>query len=159
MGRTDCGDPSKRREGNHWISLLEVILIRMTLVSCGQPQKALRIRLWIDSAVTPKAVLRPALHMAPICATLLVSEGCLFLAVIIFQRLGADESAFGTANEPLLTVRIVDGFADRVVGNDIDEKVFVAVVDQLMRFSRLEEEGIAGFDWRGPVFVADAASP
>ena len=83
--------------------------------------------------------------------------GFSFLPIFILQWRGADERALGGTDEPFLAVGIIAGFANRVVRDDVEDEVFGAVVDDLMRLAGLEDERITG-DNRGRAFcVADGA--
>ena len=50
---------------------------------------------------------------------------------------------------PFMAVRIVAALARRVVGDYIQDKVLIAVVLNLMGFTRLEQKRVAGSDF-GP---------
>src|SRR4029453_9532235 len=56
----------------------------------------------------------------------------LLFAVVRIQWFGAQDAAVRTADEPFVAVGVVDGFADGVVGDDVEDEVAVAVVDELM---------------------------
>ena len=55
-----------------------------------------------------------------------------FLTVKIIQRLGAEDGPLGRVDQPLLTVGIIAGLADRIVGDNIENQIPIAVGEQLM---------------------------
>src|SRR5712691_4708801 len=99
-------------------------------------------------------VLQPALRVLMLCVS--HREDLLFVIVVV-QSGGTDEAALGQADAPLLAVGIIGVFANGVVGYDIENQVFGAVIGELMGFAGLEDEGVAGFDGVGAVVVADEA--
>lgn len=82
----------------------------------------------------------------------------LFFAVEVIDRFAAHESPPRGTHEPLLAVGIVTGFADRIIGDDHDDKIDISIVGELMRLARFENEGVAGFDRRRAAVMPNDAS-
>src|SRR5712691_2159304 len=70
----------------------------------------------------------------------------LLLSVVVIQTLAAEQSPFGRADEPFLAIRVIARFADRIIGNDVEDEVVGTIVDKLMRFTRREDKRVACFD-------------
>src|SRR6187401_248555 len=70
--------------------------------------------------------------------------GSSLFAIEVIERFAAEQPAFGRTNEPFLAVGVVTRFADRVVGHDDDDQIFLAIVDELMRLVRRKDESVAG---------------
>ena len=49
---------------------------------------------------------------------------------------------------------IINTLADRIVGDDVDDHVLIACVDELMRLAGFEEEGVTCFDRRRALRVS-----
>ena len=75
-------------------------------------------------------------------------------AVEVIQIFAAHQAAFGGADSPFVAIGVMAGFADGVVGYDIENQIALAVVDEGMRLAWLEDEGVARRDGRLAVFVA-----
>ena len=76
-------------------------------------------------------------------------------AVIIVQRIRADELARREGDAPLVAIGIVVRFAERIIGDDIEDEVLGGVVDNLVRFGRLEDEGVSCLDGGLAIFMPD----
>ena len=79
------------------------------------------------------------------------------LPVIIIQGIGADEGAFRDGDAPFVAIGKVEGFANGIISDDIEDKVLRAGVGDLVRFVGSEDKGVAGFDRGGAVFVTDGS--
>src|SRR3954471_237831 len=79
-------------------------------------------------------------------------------AIKKIERLTAEQSALGRADEPLAAIGIVAGLADGIIRGDEDEQGFGPVVGELVRLFGLEDERVAGFDRRGAILVARGAA-
>ena len=78
----------------------------------------------------------------------------LLFAVVVVEGVGADESGRRGEDSPFIAVGVVAGLADGVVGDDVDDEVLGAVVEELMGFTGLEDKSVAGFDGCGAVLIA-----
>src|SRR5205807_241827 len=81
----------------------------------------------------------------------------LFFAVVVVEGVGTDELGRGGENSPFVAVGIMTGLADGIIGDDVEDEILGTVVDELVRFAGLEEEGVAGFDGGCSVFMTDDA--
>src|SRR5262245_20222068 len=81
----------------------------------------------------------------------------LFFTIEILQSAGPDEPAFGRTHEPFLAIGIITRFADRIIGNYIKNQLLRAVVGELMRFSRFEQERVPGHDLARAFLVPNGA--
>ena len=79
----------------------------------------------------------------------------LFFAIQVFKPLRAEEAPLGCLDEPLVAVRVVGAFADGVIGDDVVDEVFGAVVSYLMCFAGREDKGIAWLNGGGAVIIAN----
>ena len=80
-----------------------------------------------------------------------------FFAFVKLQFFRTEDSAVGNGDAPFVAVGIIPGFVDGIVGDDVEDEVLRAVVDDLVGFVGFEDEGVAGLDARGAVLVADGA--
>src|SRR5262245_20217455 len=80
-----------------------------------------------------------------------------FLAIVILQRFGAEQPAFRRADKPFSTVRVMAGFADRIIRHDVQDQFVCAVINHLVRFPRLENKGVTSFDRSLAILVPDDA--
>src|SRR3984893_9897289 len=81
-----------------------------------------------------------------------------FLTVIVLQRFGAHQPALRRTDEPLPAIWKIVRFDNRIVRYDIYDKIFSALIDELVRLVWREDEGIAGFDRSFSVLVPDDAA-
>ena len=49
-------------------------------------------------------------------------------------------------------------FAERIVGDGVENQIGLAAVENLVRLARFEEKGVARFDGRGAFVVADLSA-
>ena len=66
----------------------------------------------------------------------------LFFAVVVVDRVGADQSGLGRFNEPFIAVRIITGLAPRIVRDNQNDKIRRIVIGNLVRFARSKNEGV-----------------
>ncbi len=85
------------------------------------------------------------------------ASASLFLAIVVLQRLGTEQPAFGQAHAPFLADRIIERLTNQIVGHDVKDQIFRAVIDQLVRLAGFEDEGVAPFDGCRSLGVPDKA--
>ena len=73
--------------------------------------------------------------------------------------LAADHRGFGRLEHIFLAVGKVRRFAERIIRNDVHDQIDVAVVDELVRFTRLKKERIARDDRFRTGIVPHASAP
>src|SRR5213082_127163 len=81
-----------------------------------------------------------------------------FLPVVTLQRFAAKNPPLRREHHPLPAVGIMRRLADWIVRHYVDDKVFCAVVDKLMRFSRFEDKGVTWCNGIRPALVPNPAS-
>src|SRR5213079_2808361 len=81
-----------------------------------------------------------------------------FLALVMLPACWTDYRALWYRDGPLVAVGMVVRLAQRVVCHDIENQVLGAIIGDLVRLVRLEEEGVAYLDWRVSLRVTDDAA-
>src|SRR5437879_3209928 len=80
-----------------------------------------------------------------------------FLPIIIIQRLAPQNSPLWRAHTPFLAVRVISGFAHWIIRDHVKNEVLIAIIDDLVRFVRLEQKCIARFNGRRASIVPNQA--
>lgn len=81
--------------------------------------------------------------------------GLLFLAVEVVEWFGADKASFRSGYNPLVRVRVVAVFVERIIRDNVIDEVGCAIVADLVSFARLKDEGVACGDFRFFIDFAD----
>src|SRR5262245_8047397 len=86
------------------------------------------------------------------------NESASFFAIVRVEWFAAQDAAFRRTHTPLLAIRIIEGLADGIVRDDVDDQIRLAVVDELVRFTGFKQERVAGYNRSGTVRVPHGAS-
>ena len=60
---------------------------------------------------------------------------------------------------PFFAIRVVTGPAERIISNDVINKIFLTIVDELMRFVWAEKEHVTCRDFSNALFVPHFSNP
>src|SRR5215211_3567521 len=86
------------------------------------------------------------------------SLGGSFFAVIVVDRLGADQPALWRTHQPFFAVGIKRALADWIICDDEKQQIFRGIVGKLMRLVRSKEKRIPTSDRRCAFLMTDEAA-
>jgi hypothetical protein len=76
-----------------------------------------------------------------------------FLTVVIVEGVGTDHPTCGGIDAPLVAIRIMIRFTDRIIRDNVKDQVLLAVIGDLVRFAWFKDESVTRFDGCGPFLV------